>query len=259
MTTGEPIDPRSYNRTAWDGMVAAGNEWTRPVSSDEVARARTGDWQVVLTPTRPVPAAWFGDLRGKRLLGLASGGGQQGPILAAAGANVTVFDNSPAQLRQDELVARREGLAIRTVQGDMRDLSVFPDASFDLIFHPVSNCFVDNVRAVWREAYRVLRPGGALLAGFTQPQTYCLEEKDGAWYLRYALPYTDLTSLTPQERAEKLSPDDPLEFSHTFTDYLTGQMDAGLVIVDLYEDIHPEDPVSAFMPLFMATRAVKLT
>ena len=80
------------------------------------------------------------------MLCLASGGGQQGPILAAAGANVTVFDNSPRQLAQDRLVADREGLAIETVLGDMADLSAFPDARFDLIVHPVSNVFVPDVR-----------------------------------------------------------------------------------------------------------------
>ncbi len=252
------MDTVSYNRSAWDKQVEKGIEWSIPVTPEQIQAARQGNWQIVLTPVKPVPASWFpSPLAGKDVLCLASAGGQQGPILAAAGANVTVFDNSPRMLERDRMVAARDGLEIRTILGDMADLSVFPDASFDLIFNPVSTCFVENVLPVWRECARVLRPGGALLTGFTQPHTYCLEEKDGVWYLRYALPYTDLTSLTPQERAEKLSPDDPLEFSHTFTDFLAGQMDAGLVIVDLFEDIHPEDPVSAFMPLFMATRAIK--
>ncbi len=108
------------------------------------------------------------------ILCLASGGGQQAPILAAAGANVTVFDNSPAQLRQDALVAQREGLPLRTVQGDMRDLSAFGDDSFDLIFHPVSNIFVPEVRPVWRECYRVVRPGGVLLMGTLNPIRICV-------------------------------------------------------------------------------------
>ena len=80
-----------------------------------------------------------------------------------------MFDNSPQQLARDRLVAEREGLEIRTVQGDMRDLSAFADASFDLVFHPVSNLFCPEVRPVWREAYRVLRQGGILLAGFMNP------------------------------------------------------------------------------------------
>jgi 2-polyprenyl-3-methyl-5-hydroxy-6-metoxy-1,4-benzoquinol methylase len=137
MSPTAPIDPLAHNRAAWDAQVAAGNRWTQPVSSDEVAGARAGDWQVVLTPTVPVPRGWFGDLRGKRVLGLASGGGQQGPLLAAAGAEVTIFDNSPAQLAQDRLVADRDGLTIATVQGDMRDLSAFADASLRSGLSPV--------------------------------------------------------------------------------------------------------------------------
>ena len=87
-------------------------------------------------------------LAGADVLCLAAGGGQQGPILAAAGADVTVFDNSPRQLAQDRLVADRDGLAIRTIEGDMADLSAFADASFDLVVHPVSNVFAADVRPV---------------------------------------------------------------------------------------------------------------
>jgi ubiquinone/menaquinone biosynthesis C-methylase UbiE len=153
------MDFLNYNREAWNRKVAEKNEWTVPVSPEVVAAARQGEWSVVLTPVIPVPQDWFGDLTGARVLGLASGGGQQGPVLAAAGADVTIFDNSPAQLDRDREVADREGLVIRTVQGDMADLSVFDSEFFDLIFHPVSNCFVPDVTSVWRECFRVLKPG----------------------------------------------------------------------------------------------------
>ena len=93
-----PEDILLYNRRTWDRQVERGNPWTVPVSSEAVARARNGDWWIVLTPTKPVPSDWFPPLVGLDVLCLASGGGQQGPILAAAGANVTVFDNSPARL-----------------------------------------------------------------------------------------------------------------------------------------------------------------
>ena len=119
---------------------------------------------LVLTPTRPVPHSWFpDDLDGKKILCLASAGGQQGPILAAAGAQVTVFDNSPAQLAQDRLVAERDSLQIETIEGDMADLAIFAEETFDLIFHPVSNLFVPRLQPVWNESGRVLKPGGRLL------------------------------------------------------------------------------------------------
>ena len=58
--------------------------------------------------------------------------GRQGPILAAAGANVTVFDASEKQLLQDRIVADRNGLELEAIQGDMADLSCFEDSTFDL-------------------------------------------------------------------------------------------------------------------------------
>ena len=101
---------REHNRIAWDKQVEWGNPWTIPAGPDTIAAARRGQWGILLTPTKPVPKAWFPELEGCDLLCLASGGGQQGPILAAAGAAVTVFDNSPAQLARDRAVAERDGL-----------------------------------------------------------------------------------------------------------------------------------------------------
>jgi SAM-dependent methyltransferase len=258
------MDIRAYNREAWNRQVADGNQWTIPVSSETVAAARRGEWSIVLTPAIPVPRAWFPPLAGADVLCLASGGGQQGPILAAAGANVTVFDNSPRQLAQDRLVADREGLAIRTVEGDMADLSAFADASFDLIVHPVSNVFAADVRPVWREAYRVLRPGGALLAGFNNPAIYIFDweliDRERRLEVKYALPYSDLESLSEERRREYLAKGWPLEFSHTLDDQIGGQIAAGFLLAGFYEDRYPpeeEDLISKFMPNFIATRAVK--
>jgi SAM-dependent methyltransferase len=255
------MDVLSYNRAAWDGQVRRGNRWTVPVSPEEVAAARRGEWSVILTPHQPVPRSWFPDLRGIDLLGLASGGGQQCPILAAAGASVTVFDNSPAQLGQDRLVAERDGLEITTVQGDMADLSCFLPESFDLIFHPCSNSFVPDVRKVWREAFRVLRRGGALLSGFSDPVLFSIDpdlEKQGIAQLKYSIPYSDLTSLTDEERRRYTDAGEPLAFGHTLEDQIGGQTDAGFVIAGFYGDRHVEgDVVSRYMPCFGATRAIK--
>ena len=131
------MDVRAYNREKWDKQVEYGNPWTVPVSPEVIAAARKGEWSVLLTEVNPVPRAWFPPLAGLDTLCLACGGGQQGPVFAAAGAHVTVLDNSPRQLARDREVAEREGLMIHMVQGDMRDLSVFEDESFDMIFHPV--------------------------------------------------------------------------------------------------------------------------
>jgi len=257
------MNVREINRQAWNAQVERGNQWTVPVSPEQVARARAGDVKVVLTPQKPVPAEWFGDLRNARVLGLASGGGQQCPQFAAAGARVTVFDNSPRQLDQDRAVAKREGLELELVEGDMADLSAFGDGTFDLIFHPCSNVFVPDVRPVWREAFRVLRPGGALLAGFTNPVLYAfdyeaLERRE--LKLSYTLPYSDARDLAPDALQARIDSGEPLEFGHTLEDQIGGQLDAGFLLAGFFEDTWDSaqsDLLSEHMPLFIATRAIK--
>jgi len=258
------MDIRAHNRIAWDKNVEWGeNRWTIPVGPEAVAAARRGRWDIYLTPTKPVPKAWFPDLKGCDVLCLASGGGQQGPILAAAGANVMVFDNSPGQLAQDQFVAERDRLKIATVEGDMADLSVFPDQSFDLIVHPVSNCFIPDVRPVWAESFRVLRPGGALLAGYNNPARYLFDWElydQGILEVEHALPYSDAVSLSEEEKRRYLEAGEFLEFSHTLEDQIGGQIDAGFLIAGLYEDCDREeenDALSKYMPVYVVTRAVK--
>jgi SAM-dependent methyltransferase len=252
---------RDYNREAWDREVERGNEWTVPVGPDVIEAARQGRWEILLTETKPVPKDWFPDLQGADVLCLASGGGQQAPVLAAAGANVTVLDNSPGQLAQDRLVAEREGLDLRTVEGDMADLSLFADESFHLVFHPVSNLFAPEVRPVWVEAFRVLRRGGYLLAGFLNPAVYIFDlelvDSSGELRVRYALPYADTTSKNEEDVARQIERGEPLEFSHTLEDQIGGQIEAGFAIVGFYEDRHRDDPIAARMPTYIATRAIK--
>jgi SAM-dependent methyltransferase len=255
------IDVREYNRYAWDRQVEGGNPWTRPVGPQVIAAARRGEFSVLLTQRKPVPQDWFpASFQGLDLLALACGGGQQGPVFAALGANVTVFDNSPAQLGRDEEVAQRDGLALRTVEGDMRDLSAFPDGSFDLVFHPVSNVFCPEVRPVWREAFRVLRPGGRLLAGFANPVYYLFgtiweEQKD--LKIRYSIPYSDLESLSAEQIQTYMEEGTPFEYGHSLTDLIGGQTEVGFRIDGFYEDDCPESPVSKYHPTYIATRAVK--
>jgi SAM-dependent methyltransferase len=254
------MDIRAYNRKAWDNYTDKGESlWTQPVNPEIIARARKGEFSILLTEQKPVPHEWFPPLNGLDTLCLASGGGQQGPVLAAAGANVTVFDNSPRQLDQDRLVAAREGLTnLKTVEGDMRDLSVFEDGSFDFIFHPVSNLFIHEVRPVWREAFRVLRPGGTMLAGFLNPVFYMFDfekAEQGILEVQNKLPYADAEH--PEIASKLIADGDALEHSHTLSDQLGGQTDAGFHIIGMYEDCHSNFVVSDYMPTYIATRALK--
>ena len=256
----EKFDPVAHNRAAWDREVDSGNEWTRPVGSDVIARARDGDWSVVLIGYEPVPRDWFpARLAGAAVLCLASGGGQQGPVLAAAGADVTVLDNSPRQLGRDDEVAAREGLAIRTVLGDMRDLGAFPDASFDVVFNPVSNVFCPELAPVWRESFRVLRPGGVLLAGFMNPDIFifdlaALDERE-EFVVRHKIPFTTLD--LPEDERARIYGAGAIEYSHTLTEQIGGQLAAGFLLTHFAEAPHHADATARYMPGYIATRAIK--
>lgn len=251
----------THNRRAWDRWVEQGINWTIPVADEVIEAARNGEWHIALTEARPIPRDWFLPLAGAEVLCLAGAGGQQGPVLAAAGAKVTVFDNSPRQLSQDRAVAARHKLPIWTVEGDMRDLSAFTDDTFDLIVHPVSNVFVPDVRPVWCEAYRVLKDGGALLSGFMNPMEYIFHhptlDNENRFEVRYPLPYSDLHDLSAEELNSEYGKDAPLEFSHSFDDQIGGQIDAGFVITGFFEDRRSEGLEREFFPSYFVTRAEK--
>lgn len=257
------IDPVKYNSEAWDKCADSGDQWTVPVGSDVIEAAREGSWSVRLTPTIPVPHEWFGDIQFRNVLCLASGGGQQAPILAAAGANVTSFDNSAKQLAADRQVAERDGLEIRIDQGDSADLSRFENGSFDLIFNPCSNLFMPRLQPVWDECFRVLKPGGRLLVGFTKPEIFVFDledaERSGELKLRYSLPFSDEASLEPDDLARLLEEQEPLEYSHTLEEQIGGQTRAGFHITGLFEDYWGDanKAIDRYMAAFVATLAIK--
>ena len=257
------MDIVEYNRAAWNRQSLGDCRWCQPVGSAEIQAARLGTWSVILTPNKSVPPAWFGKLKGKKVLCLASGGGQQAPILAAAGADVTSFDNSDEQLAKDRLLAETESLVLKAVRGDMADLSVFANESFDLIFHPVSNVYAESLKPVWKECFRVLRWNGSLLSGFMNPVFFLFDHdemaKTGKLEVKYSLPYSDLRSLSA-ESLDQVTGKRAYEFGHTLEDQIGGQLAAGFVICDFYEDDWDEQstPLNKFISLYAATLARKI-
>lgn len=248
-------DYTELNAAEWDRRAREGNIWTLPIGHEEYLRARDGECRVLLTPTKPVPREWLPPLPGAKVLGLASGGGQQCPIFVANGARVTVFDISAKQLETELIMSQREGYNIDIVKGDMTDAFPFPDAAFDLVFHPVSNCYVRDVLHVWREAYRVLKPGGSLLSGFTNPCVYLFGDEDPLRIVN-KLPYDPLARDAADRPVSRID-DGAVEFSHSLTAQIAGQIQAGFTLLDMYEDTDREAEIAAYFPCYIATRAVK--
>lgn len=253
-----------HNRAAWNAESIGGeSQWCEPVSEPVIADARDGNWSVILTPMKSVPASWFGDIRGRQVLCLASGGGQQAPVLAAAGAHVTSFDLSEEQLARDRFVAERDGLDIELVRGDMADLTGFANEQFDLIFHPTSNLFVPDVRLVWKECFRVLRKGGRLLSGFMNPDFFLFDhdaiEAGEPLLVRNRLPFSEVDDARKAVIQSRIDMNEALTFSHSLDDQIGGQLAAGFVLAGFYEDrwTNAATPLNAHMPTSMATLAIK--
>lgn len=254
------MDIKQHNSIAWDKDDGF-EEWKKPVSSDVIKDARSGIAEVLLTNSKPVPSEWYMPIEGKRVLCLASGGGQQAPVFAAMGADVTVTDLSLGQLNKDKMVMERDNLSMEIIQRDMCDLSIFNDESFDIVFHPISNCFIENPNLVWSECYRVLRKGGLLLSGFLNPLLFLFDLKDmekGKLNITNTIPYSDIEQLSKDDLEERIKNNDTLEYGHTLETQIGGQTSAGFAIIDLYEDISHDEVIDKHIKSSMATKAVKL-
>jgi SAM-dependent methyltransferase len=228
--------------------------WMKPISHEDFIKATRGEELLTLTPLRKVPFSWYGNCKGKKVLGLAAGGGQQMAILSALGAECTLLDISDEQIESDRLVSEREGYAITIIKGDMTEKLPFDDETFDLVINPVSNQYIEKVEPVFKEVARVLKKGGAFLAGLDNGLYWAFDEDTNQ--LAYRLPFNPLQD----ENIKKalLEEDMAYIFSHTLEEQLGGQLKAGLIIKELLEDLNDEGPFFDYnVPTFILTRAIK--
>lgn len=248
---------RSYtevNSKVVDKWVEEGWEWGQAISHEDFEKAQNNDWSVVLTPIKPVPKNWFCKMKDAQILGLASGGGQQMPIFTALGAKCTVLDYSEKQLFKEIEVAKREKYEIKTIRADMTKPLPFEDESFDMVFHPVSNCYIEDILPVWKECHRILKKGGILLAGFDNSFNYIFDDEEKMIVRK--LPFNPLKDKELYE--ESIKNDWGIQFSHTIEEQIGGQLQAGFILTDIYEDTNGEGRLHEFnVPTFYATRAVK--
>jgi SAM-dependent methyltransferase len=228
------------DRLAEDGVV-----WSRPATSDQIQRARQGQLELMFGFEGALPAEWLGELRGRKVLCLAGAGGLQGPLLAAAGADVTVLDLSLRMLQNDREIALREGLAMQLEHGNMCDLSRFDDGCFDLVINPPSLFYVPDVMVVFREVYRVLKPGGSFIMASSNPIAYVCDydEALGCYKAVNRMPWC------AQDHADQ---GDWIEYGHTMESYIGGQLQCGFVLTGYVE--HQMEDITE---LYFITRAVK--
>jgi SAM-dependent methyltransferase len=221
--------------------------WAREAAARaEAASANRAAWDALADDPRFAGPAPFPDdpdsgldewvraegVRGKRVLCLGAGGGRQGPLHARAGADVTVVDVSERQLGHDRRAAAELGLSLRAVCASIDALGALEAASFDIAVQPVSACYVPDVRRVYAEVARVVRPGGLYVVQHKQPAGLQAGAGPG-----YALEH-------PADEGRLLPPAPPgafhreagtAEFLHPLGALLGGLCRAGFVIEDVEE------------------------
>src|SRR5262245_12459433 len=219
---------QTHNRRAWDDLVAKRQCFTRP--------ARDEDFVDPLGKVDPL--GWLGgDIRGKTLLCLAAGGGKHGPLYATAGAKVTVVDLSPAMLELDRQVAAERRIELTTALASMDDMPMLSAASFDIVIHPVSTCYLPQVGPVYREVARVTRPGGLYISQHKSPTSLQAATTPGARGYELAEPYYRTGPLPPVVGSPHRE-EGTLEYLHRWEELLGLMCRAGFSIEDLVEPLH---------------------
>jgi SAM-dependent methyltransferase len=217
-----------HNRRAWDGMVRERQRFTLPARDEDFAN-----------PLKTLDAlGWLGgDIRGRRVLCLAAGGGKHGPLYAAAGADVTVVDLSPAMLELDRRVAAERKLHLRTVEASMTELSAFAPGEFDLVVHPVSSCYTPDIELTYRQVARVTRLLGVYISQHKQPASLQADVKPSSRGYELTEPYYRRGPL-PQVAGSVHREEGAMEYLHRWEQLIGGLCRAGFVVEDLIEPVH---------------------
>ena len=252
------MDIYEANRNAWNNEASLGNFWTLMVKDEQIQKAREGKPEIWVTPFKMVPLAWISDLKGRDVLLACSGGGQQTPILAAYGANVTTLDISDSQIRQDRKALEKYGLDATLVRANVLEMP-FEDNSFQAVIMPQAMNFIDDLDKLYTEVKRVLRSGGVFIFGTANPILYTFDERIQSRKLkvRYTIPFSHSKSLSEKALASRLSKTDTLEFSHTLNSILGLLTQKGFAITGFYTDNAGSEPTDSFVhDSHLAVRAV---
>lgn len=217
------------NRQLWENEVKKGGGYTVPwLDLDLSLLQQYAQGQLDLLPepmTCMYPASMLADVEGKEVLCLASGGGQQSAVFSLLGARVTVVDLTEGQLEGDRKAAAHYGYDVTTWQADMRDLSCLEHSRFDLVYQANSTAYIPDIRQVYGEVARVLKPQGLYRVTHSNPATFVMEWSNESYCIK-----------TPYKENMHHREDGGIEFRHYMNDLFNGLIDVGLSIQRVHEE-----------------------
>ena len=236
------------NSRAWDKEEETGSWWSKIVEEDLITKAKEGNLELRVTTERTVPESWSKRLKDKKVLVLCGGGGQQTPLIAAYGADVTSLDISENQIKKDREALSRYSLEAKTIVGDVLSLP-FEEESFDAVVNPISLNFVSNLDKAYSEIDRVLKKGGIFMMGIANPVLYIFDEKkmEKKLKVKYTLPFSSDRSLSEKEYRKRIVRRDTIEFSHTLESIITPLLRRGFVIEDFFSDRALSEPTDSYI------------
>lgn len=163
-------------------------------------------------------------------------------------------------ITKDREVAERENLSFHTVNADMTKPFPFPDESFDIIFCPVSNVYIEELDNLYNGCFRVLKDNGLLMIGFMNPWISSFN-LDDAWdqpekelIPQYELPYN---ARKLEEGRNKIDLEYRYEYSYTWKEQIGTQMRAGFFMVDFYESKDENNRLTKYENDYLANLSIK--
>lgn len=216
-------DMHEANRRNWDAVSA---DWAKRMEERGVWRRCTREPGLALDMRE---LHWLGDLAGKRVAVLGSGDNLVAFAIAGMGARVTSVDIAENQLATARQRAEELGLAIEFVRADVTEVHDLVTGSFDLVYAGGHIAiWVSDLRKFYREATRILKPGGLLIVSEYHPfrriwkATKDRLEIEADYFRRGPYSYD-----TPGGKGH--------EFQWTVGDYVTAVIDAGCELLAVEE------------------------
>jgi 2-polyprenyl-3-methyl-5-hydroxy-6-metoxy-1,4-benzoquinol methylase len=177
----------------------------------------------------------LGDIKGKKVIDLGCGGGQNSVALARMGARVTAVDFSSEQIAQATYLAEKEGCSIDFKTSDICDLRFSPDSKFDIALSACAISFAEDISMVFSEVHRVLKPGGMFILSDMNPLQYIMDEIEGGVEFNDTYPYAPILLKWSWEFEELKNAPRFQHYVRSISEYINKLIESGFIVYKILE------------------------